>query len=184
MVKSLILCEGSQDVKFLSLFCKNFLKLNMKTINIKQLGNKSAFFKEESYTQIKQQIKNGMFEKILFILDSDFEKNDNVYGGYKNTEEKIKDMIKTLDIEDKSEYFISCDPDTQNGNLEHLILSTLPNTKKDCIKTLIDCIKDIDSDENKKIVITGYETIFKEAPYNFNHAHFEELKTKIMELAK
>jgi hypothetical protein len=42
----------------------------------------------------------------------------------------------------------------------------------------------MDSDENKKIVITGYETIFKEAPYNFNHTHFEELKTKIMELIK
>lgn len=186
MVKSkiLILCEGDQDKKFLNLFYKNYLKIDSNTVEVKALGNKSNFFKDESYTQIKKQIEIGMFYGVLFVLDSDFEKNDTTYGGYENTENNIKKTIKKLDIDTISDYFISCDPSTKKGNLEHLILSTIDKSKKDCIETLIDCIDSMETHENKKIVLTGYETIFKEAPYNFDHQNFEELKNKIISMAK
>lgn len=180
--KALIICEGSQDKKFLNLFCKEYLNIEIK--NIRALGNKSAFFKEESYTQIKQQVQTGMFDKVLFILDSDFEENDAVKGGYDNTKTSIKEMIAKLGFEELANYYISCDPSTTNGNLEHLILSTMDSTKKECVESFIKCVDGKEAHDNKKIVLTGYETIFKEAPYNYDHANFEELKTKILELVK
>ena len=123
-----------------------------------------------------------MCDKILFVLDSDFEKNDAKNGGYNNTENSIKEMIKKLGFEGVADYYISCDPITKNGNLEHLILSTMDATKKACVETFIKCVEGKEAHENKKIVLTGYQTIFKEAPYNFDHEHFEELKIKINEL--
>lgn len=182
--KALILCEGKQDEKFLNLFCKTYLELESKIFSVKRLGNKSNFFKEESYTQIKQQVQTGMFDKVLFVLDSDFEESDAVKGGYANTETFIKEMIAKLGFEELADYYISCDPSTTNGNLEHLILSTMDSAKKECVESFIECIDGKEAHDNKKIVLTGYQAIFKEAPYNFDHAHFEELKNKILELVK
>jgi len=182
--KVLILCEGEQDKKFINLFYKKYLNLEANAIEVKALGNKSAFFKEENYSQIKKQIDIGLYHKILFVVDSDFEKNDAVYGGYENTAKRIQEMIKKLDIEGITDYFISCDPTNQNGNLENLILSTIEKPKQDCIETLINCIESMDTHENKKIVLTGYETIFTEAPYNFDHQNFGELKNKIVSMVK
>jgi len=178
--QALILCEGPQDKEFLNLFCKEYLKIEIP--NIQDLKGKSNFFKEDSYTQIKQQVKAGMYDKILFVLDSDFEKNDAKNGGYNNTENSIKKIIKKLGFEGVADYYITCDPSTKNGNLEHLILSTMDATKKECIETFIKCVEGKEAHENKKIVLTGYKTIFKEAPYNFDHKNFEELKTKIIAL--
>jgi hypothetical protein len=52
--KSLILCEGGDDIGFLNKFCK-YLELNMKEIIIRKISQnndsngKIAFFKESPY---------------------------------------------------------------------------------------------------------------------------------------
>lgn len=88
--KSLILCEGGDDIGFLNKFCK-YLELNMKDIIIRKISQnndnngKSAFFKEDSYKSIKQYIDTDKYSKVLFVLDADYVESDEIYGGFKNT---------------------------------------------------------------------------------------------------
>jgi len=49
--KSLILCEGGNDIGFLTKFCK-YLELDKKKIDIQKVSGKSNFFKENSYITI------------------------------------------------------------------------------------------------------------------------------------
>lgn len=185
MVKKLILCEGGDDIAFLSRYLNEFLCIDRKTYEIRKMGNKSNFFKKDSYSTIIQQVKANLYDKVLFVLDSDFEEKDSVHGGYKNTEDKIKEIIKDIKIEAVSQYFISCDPNTKNGNLEHLLLSTCEESKKKCIESFIKCIGLMDIEtSNKKIVLTTYKEIFNNHPYNFEHKNFDELKIKINDLFK
>lgn len=185
MVKKLILCEGGDDIAFLNKFINEFLGKKKNLFEIRKMDSKSNFFKIDNYDTILQQIEANLYDKILFVLDSDFMEDDSVYGGYKNSEEKIKAIIKELKIEEISEYFISCDPITKNGNLEHLLLSTCEENKKNCIESFINCIESMDLEtSNKKIVVTTYKEIFKSHPYNFAHKNFDELKIKIDNLFK
>ena len=179
--KSLILCEGGDDIGFFNKFCKD-LELNMENLIIRKISQdndsngKSAFFKEASYKAIKQYIDTGYYSKILFVLDADYIKNDSIYGGFKNTQRELNKIILTLDFKEKAKYFIMCDPSTKNGNLEHLILSTLNEKDSDCILELLDCVLDKEVHSDKKIVLSSYEAIFKESPYNFTHKNFDELR--------
>ena len=185
MVKKLILCEGGDDIAFLNRYLNEFLGIDKKIYEIRKMDNKSNFFKKEKYKTISQQIEANLYDKVLFVLDSDFEENDSIYGGYKNTEEKIKEIIKELKLDTVSQYFISCEPNTKNGNLEHLLLSTCEESKKDCIETFINCIGLMDIEtSNKKIVLTTYKEIFNNHPYNLGHKNFDELKIKIDDLFK
>lgn len=183
MVKSLILCEGGDDAHFLRLLT-NSLEINKRQINIKPLGSKSPFFKVETYREknIIQMLDNGDYEKVLFIFDSDFIEDDNIYGGFENGKKEIMKIIEELEIKDISDFYIMCDPISKNGNLEHLILSTLNNQAKSCIENLLFCIKPFKTDGNKKILISGYKTIFKEPVYNFEHKNYNLLKEKIENL--
>lgn len=183
MVKKLILCEGPDDIAFFSRYISEFCSVDKRLFEIRKMNNKSAFFKKENYNLITQQIKTNQFDKVLFILDSDFLRNDNVFGGYENTEREIEKIIKDLNIESKADYFISCDPITKEGNLEHLLLSTCQDNKKNCIENFITCINTMNvENSNKKIVVTSYREIFKDHPYNLEHSNFIKLKQKIHEL--
>lgn len=179
--KSLILCEGGDDVGFLRRYIK-FLEIAENKIDIEKMSNKSGFFDKAKYSMIGQKVETGQYEKILFVLDADFVENDVVYGGYPNTEYKIREMIQQLGFDELADIFISCDPTTKNGNLEHLLLSTVEDKKKSCLECFIDCVDGLDANSNKKIVTTSYEVIFKDTPYNFDHINFEILKNKIIEL--
>ena len=90
MVKKLILCEGGDDIAFLNRYLNEFFNIDKKTYEIRKMDNKSNFFKKEKYKTISQQIEANLYDKVLFVLDSDFEENDSIYGGYKNTE--VKDL--------------------------------------------------------------------------------------------
>ncbi len=187
MVKSLILCEGGDDVGFLNKFCK-YLKLDKKIV-IQKISKeslnsaKSAFFKETSYIAIRQKIKIGQYDKILFIVDADYIENDKIYGGYESTKNELEKIILKLDFDkNKTNYFIMCDPVKKTGNLEHLILSTIDNPKKNCIIELLDCVSQMEVHSNKKIVLSSYEAIFKESPYNLTHSNFRKLKTLLENL--
>jgi hypothetical protein len=181
MVKSLIFCEGGDDIGFITKLCK-YLTLNMTKIDIKKMSGKSNFFKEESYEIYKQQIEAGMYHKVLFIVDSDDIEGDAQYSGFQNTENKLKEMINKLGIEHLATINIVCDPITTNGNLEHLLLSTIEETKKNCLTTLLSCITGMEVHSSKKILLSSYEVIFKESPYNFNHHHFNKLTAELKKL--
>ena len=181
--KTLILCEGGDDVGFLSKFCKELgLKVKEKEVVIQKISKesennsaKSAFFKIDSYSMIKQWIDNGQYSKVLFMVDADYPENDAVYGGLANTQKALDEIINTLGFTKKAKYFIACDPINKTGNLEHLILSTIDDTKTKCINKLLDCVLEMDVHSDKKIVLSSYEAIFKESPYNYTHENFKEL---------
>ncbi|SFV71507.1 hypothetical protein MNB_SV-13-1474 [hydrothermal vent metagenome] len=54
-------------------------------------------------------------------------------------------------------------------------MSTLDSKEKECIESLLDCVLDMDVHSDKKIVLSSYEAIFKESPYNFPHKNFDKL---------
>ena len=181
MVKSLILCEGGDDIGFINRLCKH-VTLDMRKIDIKKVSGKSNFFKTETYETYLQQIETGLYDKVLFIVDSDDIECDAQYSGFENTNIKLNEMIEYLGITDLSTIHIVCDPFTTNGNLEHLLLSTIEETKKDCLTELLSCITDMETHSNKKILLSSYEAIFKESPYNFDHQNFNTLITKLKQL--
>ena len=173
--KTLILCEGGNDIGFINKFCR-YLELDMKKIVIQKVSGKSNFFKKSTYITIQQQLNRGLYSKILFIIDADFIENDKNYGGYQNSLNELEKIISTLNFRDKAKYFIACDPITKTGNLEHLVLSTLDFRQKECITKLLDCVLDMEVHSDKKIVLSSYEAIFKESPYNLTHSNFDGLK--------
>jgi len=178
--KALILCEGGNDIGFLKKFCQ-YLKLDIKDkIDIQKVSGKSNFFKEITYKTIRQKINMGLYSKVLFIIDSDSMVNDGIYGGLENTKNELSKIIRTLKIEEKSEIFIACDPLTQEGNLEHLLLSTLETVERDCILELLDCVLKMEVHSDKKIVLSSYEAIFKDSPYNLTHSNFDKLKALLL----
>ena len=73
-------------------------------------------------------------------------------------------------------------PLEKDGNLEDLIISTLPDTKQKCVIALLSCIKNYKNIGNKKVVLSSYKTIFDEPNYNFSHINFNKLKEKIKSL--
>jgi len=184
MVKSLILCEGGDDIRFINLFLK-FLEINIKNIIIKKLDNKSNFFKLETYQDknILESLENSEYDKVLFVFDSDYSKDNQVTGGFDNSEKSINKIIKEL--KDKlgfdfyTDYYIMCDPISKDGNLEHLIISTLNEAKQICVNELLECIETHKNYGNKKIVLSSYKTIFDEPNYNFSHKNFALLKEKL-----
>jgi hypothetical protein len=182
---ALILCEGGDDVGFLKKFCKEYLKLNMNKLIIQKIGKnndkngKNAFWDESTYQVIKQEVNYGEYSKVLFMVDADYPENDAKYGGLANTKKALTQIISTLEFTQKAKYFIACDPTNETGNLEHLILSTIDDTKKECINELLNCVLEMEVHSDKKIVLSSYEAIFKESPYNYTHKNFNELEELI-----
>jgi hypothetical protein len=185
MVKSLIICEGSTDKEFLEQMLKH-LEISNQYIDISFLGrdskNKSSIFKEEKWDTIKNEI-GTIYKDLLIIFDSDYKKNDNKYGGFENSEKEIKLLIKKLGFNNLADYHIVCEPNKQDGYLESLILSTIPHKEKECIKSFIDCSRFKDKEKDKAILNKIYKLGYPDTPYDFSHKNFDELKSKINNLA-
>lgn len=179
--KKLIICEGDDDKGLLNRYIKEFLSFPVGSYEIRKIGNKSNLLNSvhKDYATIKQQVELGQYNRVLFVFDSDFAKNDSQSGGYENSKLKIAHLITQLNFVGIADYYICCDPITKNGNLEHLLLSAADNNKKICIEQFINCIQGMKTASNKKIVYSAYNIIFKEHPYNFDHVNFNILKQKI-----
>lgn len=180
--KKLIVCEGPDDVGLFTRFIKEYLKYPKDSFQINPMGGKSYLLdaKHNKYQTITAQLATGLFDRLLFVVDADYPENDAESGGYHNTEKKIKALISELKLDaSNTDYFISCNPDNGCGNLEHLLLYAASPNKRSCIESFIDCIKGMETAGNKKIVCSAYNVIFKEHPYNFDHAVFDPLKQKI-----
>ncbi len=99
MVKVAIIHEGNSnkthDNKLIKLLLEN-LKLDENKVQFFGIGTKSNFFKteHETYKELSLHIKNETVGKVLFIVDADYNDNDKVYGGFKNTNDEIKKIQK------------------------------------------------------------------------------------------
>jgi len=182
-----ILHEGNAkktaDNQLLKLLIED-LNLNMSLVKFFGVGTKSNFFKIDSrvYNELLVEFQEGMFSKILFVVDADYEENDSKYGGYSNTKNRLQEIIKELNLEPYSDIYITCDPKEQCGYLESLILSTIPTKQKECIETFLEC-SEFKSKENHKAILNQiYKIAYPNAPFDFTHKNFDELKTKLKKL--
>lgn len=187
MMKVAILHEGNNqktnDNALLKLLIQE-LRLDLENINFIGMGTKSNFFKvdNENYKLLKKEIEREEVSKVLFVIDADDIKNDEVYGGYDNTKEKLEAIIKELEIKNNSDIYITCDPANQCGYLESFVLSTIPQTQKECIETFLAC-SEFKSKENHKAILNQiYKTAYPNAPFDFAHENFNDLKTKLQNL--
>ena len=187
MVKVVILHEGnskkSKDNQLLKLLIES-LDLDIQKVKFIGMGTKSNFFKKNNldYREIVKDIQREAIERVLFVVDADYEQNDSIYGGYQNTKTELEKIIKELNLEEYSDIYITCDPNEQCGYLESLILSTIPQKEKECIETFLEC-SDFKSKENHKAILNQiYKTAYPNAPFDFSHQNFNKLKTKLKNL--
>jgi hypothetical protein len=177
-----ILCEGKTDKEFLKLFLKD-LGADTTKIVFFVLGNKSNFFKQDNknYKELLIKINTETVDKILFVLDADSIENDSLYGGYSNTENKLNKIISSLKLLNYDTYIV-CDPTTKTGYLESLILSTLNIKQKQCINDFLKCSEFKNKKNHKAIINQIYKQAYPNAPYDFSHQNFKELKAKLKDL--
>jgi len=187
MVKVAILHEGNtnktNDNELLKLLIKD-LQLDETKVEFFGFGSKSNFFKIDNpkYKRLKLQIEEEEINKVLFVVDADYVENDKEYGGYDKTAESLYHIINDLSLLFQTETYITCDPNTKNGYLESLILSSIPEEQKNCIETFLNC-SDFKSKENHKAILNQiYKSAYPNAPYNFEHKNFDELKQKLQNL--
>ena len=158
------------------------------------MGVKSNFFNSDFvvYRELKQRIAdyevkqiffikllNILFSTIFFIVDADSGHD----GGLEKTKNKLETVIAELKIETISQFFIMRNPKTNEGYVESFILSTIPEEKMKCIHQFLECTGFNAKDGDK----STYERIYKSiahplSPYNFDHPHFDALKTKLENL--
>lgn len=181
-----ILHEGSEkktaDNEMIQLLMED-LGLDLNLVDFRGMGSKSNFFKAEKYGVLIQAAQANQIEKILCVIDADDANNDAKYGGAENTRKEIALMLEQLGLQDISQVFVACDPDTQIGYLESLILSTIPETEKACIKNFMQCSNFHTQKIDKIILYNIYKHAYPNAPYyNFSHPNFEPLKTALRQL--
>ena len=186
-MKVAILHEGhagkSQDNWLLEALI-NHQGLDLDRVQNFGMGTKSNFFDPnyKDYRALIPEIKTDQITKALFVVDADFEANDSVFGGYESSLSNLQDMVGRLGIADVSSFYICCDPATQEGNVESLLLSTLDETKKACINNFIDC-SDFEAAGNSKAILNQiYRIAYPAAPFDFEHENFNELKEKLRNL--
>jgi len=162
----------------------NELGLDIGKVKFFGMGNKSRFFelKDKNYKELKIYIDSEKVNKILFVVDADYERNDKKYGGYKNTESALINIIDELGFKEYSDIYIVCDPETKDGYLESLILSSIPLQHKNCISEFLTCSEFKSKDNYKSILNQIYKIGYPNKPYNFSHKNFEELKLKLRNL--
>jgi len=178
-----IICEGKGDVKNIKKLLV-FLEIDFEEHNFIYTNGKSFLLDSSisKYTTLLQQIENGFIEKILFIVDVDNVENDQALCGMKNTISKIEVLQKDLKVENISDYFLACDPKTQKGYFESLLLSTVDDEVKKCYEDFRNCSA-LNSKAVDKNILTELHNLTKpEKPYDFNHPNFELLKQKLKNL--
>lgn len=176
-----ILHEGKKiDKEFFKTLIAH-LKLENSKVSYYPFGPKSNFYKVEhkKYKDLIEEVKSERIKKVLFILDADNKKDDSTYGGYENTTNELKTIIKNLNIKHISDFYITKKPNECYGNLESLILSTITSEQSDCIETFLGC-SSFKSKENSKAILNKiYKLAYPTTPYDLEHKNFNELKEKL-----
>jgi len=184
-----ILHEGNEkktnDNQLLKLLIEH-LKLDVDLISFYGMGSKSNFFKIEEYpTVLTEGVKNEQIDKVLFVVDADYDnESDRVHGGFDKTQNELDKIIHFLNFEKVSSTFITCDPETKAGYLESFILSTIPEKQRNCIERFLKCSQFKSKENHKAILNQIYKMAYPNAPYNFKHPHFDSLKSELNNLFK
>ena len=183
MVNVAIVCEGKNDRGFFETLIPH-LQFDIGQASFYMLGGKSNLFDEHNkrYEDLKYEFNNDQIQKVLFVVDADDVKNDVVYGGYENTQASLTAVIDKLGFNQVAETYIMCDPVTQVGYLESLLLSTISSSEKQCIESFLQCSQFKAKDHHKAILNDIYKLAYPNAPYDFSHSHFDELKTVLTRL--
>ena len=187
MVKVAILHEGNakktHDNELIKLLIEE-LKFSLDKVKFVGIGTKSNFFKEDNdnYKELLLDIKRKAIKKVLFVVDVDYKQNDTIYGGYTNTKIELEKTINQLGLDGISDIYITCDPNDKCGYLESLILSSIPKEQKECIETFLECSEFKSKENHKSILNQIYKTAYPNAPFDFSHKNFDELKTKLKNL--
>lgn len=180
-MKIAIICEGTGDKAFLEAFITH-LEITTKP-NFYIFSGKSNLLDSthKKYFELKNTVAAEP-HKLLFVVDADDANNDICYGGFQNTQQALNQVIAELKFEEIFSTYIMCDPTTQVGYLESLILSTISENQKKCIQSFLDC-SEFKSKENHKAILNSiYKTAYPKTPYDFSHSHFDELKSKLLSL--
>ena len=183
MVK--IVCEGVGDIKNIKKLL-NFLEISFHDEDFLSTNGKSFLLNKNlhEYTILSTKVEEGFVQKILFIVDVDNVENDQSLCGMENTVSKIESLQLDLGVKGISDYFLACDPITQKGYFESLLLSTVDKEVIKCYEDFRNCSA-LNSKAVDKNILTELHNLTKpEKPYDFEHPHFEELKTKLKNLFK
>lgn len=176
-----VVCEGKTDKNKLKEIL-DFLGIEYTDTNFTDMGDKSKVLDNKNHKALAQLIRTGQIDKVLFVIDADYEQNDSVYGGYENSKRAIENTIAVLQIQEFSDFYICYDPNTKDGYLESLLLSTVDENLKKCYSDFLDCI-DIKEKSNHKNIMEQLHKITKpNRPYDFNHINFKELISKLKAL--
>jgi len=178
-----IVVEGKSDRNFLKNFI-DFLGFEYRDDNFIVMGNKANLLdpNNHGYTAIKQKIKLGLVDKLLFVGDADSIQNDRVNGGVENTKNALGDLMDSLGVGDFADYYISSIPNTQEGYLEGLLLSTVNDDVKKCYEEFLECSK-LNSKDNYKAIMEELHRLTRpDKPYDYDHPNFNELKQKLQTL--
>lgn len=154
-------------------------------VDFYSMGTKSNFSKSDriEYKTVKGRIDSDQVKKVLFIVDADFEKDNAIYSGFSNTQKQLQRVLNELDIESVCEIFILCNPNSEEGHLESLLLETLPEDKRKCIECFVKCSKIKPQNFYKTILYNLHKTAYPtESYYNFDHPHFDNLKQTLRNL--
>ncbi|HIO93519.1 MAG TPA: hypothetical protein EYG68_11865 [Leucothrix mucor] len=188
MVKYAIFHEGKDSKEAannnLIRFLIKHLNLNVEKVQFYPMSSKTNFFKLDClrYKELLQDIKIEEISKAFFVLDADSKRSDAKYGGYENTQRELSTILDNLGISEISDTYISCNPVTQTGYLESLILSTIPDEQRACIEQFLEC-SEFKSKDNAKVILNQiYKQAYPNAPYDFSHENFNELKEKLTAL--
>jgi hypothetical protein len=187
MVRVAILHEGNEGKAKDNWLLKHLiseLELDEKQFQFYGVGGKSNFFKLNSwfYPNLQMLVQEDQISKLLFVIDADYSKNDKAHGGYDNVLKVWQETVAHLGLAYISDIYITCDPRSKDGYLESLLLSTLDDEKVTCIQNFLNCSDYPAKEHHKSILYNIYNTAYPNAPYNFRHPHFDELKTKLREL--
>lgn len=183
-----IICEGYNDVEFFKNLINHLSKNGEITISDETevkfypCGGKTNVLdvNYRKYKDLKSELVRT--KNILFVVDADDIKNDALYGGYENTQNALNEIIAKLEFQEVSSTYIMCDPISKTGYLESFFLSTIPEQQRNCIEQFLECSQFKSKENHKAILNQIYNIAYPNAPYNFAHSHFEELKEKLISL--
>ncbi len=175
-----VICEGKADVKQIKSIL-TFLKIDFKEHHFIFTNGKSFLVDSTTptYKTLLEHISNGFVQKILFVVDVDNVENDQSLCGMENTISKIEALQEALKIKSMSDYYLACDPQTQTGYFESLLLSTVDKKVIQCYENFRECSA-LNSKALDKNILTELHNLTKpEKPYDFEHENFNELKEKL-----
>ena len=92
------------------------------------------------------------------------------HEGHTNT--NLKTILFDFKLHSISDFYISCNPVKKIGNIESLLLSTIPKEQKECIDAFLECSEFKAKGNDKALLGQIYKLAYPNTPYTFQHKYF------------